>query len=68
VDPDDGLTYEVIQSRKDKGLIFIDRRLKGSKSNKYDTLHALDVLQYYNKHNGNKEDVDIEVSDKQWIH
>lgn len=46
-DPDDGFKYSVVAVRKYKGLIVVDRKLLGSKTKKYDTIHALDVEQYY---------------------
>jgi len=47
IDPDDGFEYIVRAVRKSKGLIVVDRQLIGSKSRKYDTIHALDIQKYY---------------------
>ena len=44
-DPDDGLKYRVKAIRQDRGLIVIDRVLEGG--TRTDTVHALDIAQYY---------------------
>jgi hypothetical protein len=45
--PGDGLEYIVKAVRKHRGLIVVDRKLRGPMSKKYDTIQAGDITKYH---------------------